>query len=99
MTGRIDERVKILERNAEEIFVGEGSMKSRLIEAECGIEAIQDTITSSSRAMMWFLGIMVVVQIAAFGGLSVYCSRLGQAEQQAVSMIEQQTQELARHGD
>jgi hypothetical protein len=97
-TGRMDERVKVLERNAEEIFVGEDSMKSRLIEAECGITTITNTIRSSSKALMWFLGIVVVVQIAAFGGLSVYCSHLAQTTQ-AASSIGQQAQELASHGD
>jgi hypothetical protein len=78
-TGRMDERVKVLERNAEEIFVGEDSMKSRLIEAECGITTITNTIRSSSKALMWFLGIMVTIQVAAFGGLALYSSRQAEA--------------------
>ena len=77
-SGRLDERVKALERQSDEIFMGESSMKARLIEAECGIEAIQETIRRSSASLKWFLGIMIAAQIAAFGGLAVYCSHLVQ---------------------
>ncbi len=73
------EKHRVIEDGFREIFQGDGSMKSRLIEAECGIETIKDTIKSSSKSLMWFLGIMVTIQVAAFGGLALYSSRQAEA--------------------
>jgi len=73
------EKHRVIDEGFREIFHGETSLKSRLIEAECGIDSINKTISRSSKQLMWFIGIMVTVQIAAFGGLAYYASQQSSA--------------------
>lgn len=80
VTGRMDERVKTLEKQSDEIFTGDNSIKSRLIRTEDSVESINKNIKESFSGMRWFIGILVTIQIAAFGGLSLYTSHFYQQQ-------------------
>jgi len=80
------EKIRVLKAGQREVFEGDNSMKSRLIRAEDCIETIDDNIKGYFSGMKWFIGILVVIQIAAFGGLTsfMYWSVSSHTQQQQV---------------
>lgn len=77
------EKLRVIDAGLDEIFQGDGSMKSRLTRAENGIGAIEKEIKDSFAGFKWFIGILVAIQIAAFGGFSAFiCNQIPEKPQQ-----------------